>query len=493
MQQPKVFFVGSELEVAHHAAPLQERLNIEIAEPAEVLVAAKPGDLAIFYSEHFDRFRDCCRQLKRRSVATLYMIDGILEWRNAWLNSPEEIACPYTMRPVLSDKVACIGPAQARALRAWGNAAKTEIVGIPRFDNFADRYPINSVPSSGEFRVLVMTAKTPGFTPEQVVTVQRSLLDIKQWAAANPQVNGRPVRVIWRLTKNLATEIGVANELSDLSGRELALTLQQVDAVVATPSTAMLEAMLLDLPVAMLDYHNCPHHLATAWTIYSIEHIGPTLIEMERREETRMFYQREQLMDGLLCQDDATDRFVRLVKEMLATAAKQLAAGTDKPMVVAKSEPTAAVSEPTAAASLADSGSAISTAAGLLSPGLVFPEQVLDVPPQVAPKFVHTSLFPELTNSLQQEQVELAVELAHSRREIQKLNRDIEQLQDELDQAHQIFEQIENHPIAGPIVRVRQKMLDLVDSIKNRKVQNESACAVPIAENETTTAETVPK
>ncbi len=120
MAPQSIFFVGTQTEVGHHASPLQKRLaNVVVAPPEDVLSTARPADLAIFSSEHFDRFRDACCQLKQRDVATLYLIDGILEWRNAWDNRKNEPACPWTMRPVLSHKVACIGPSQ-RACCAVG-------------------------------------------------------------------------------------------------------------------------------------------------------------------------------------------------------------------------------------------------------------------------------------------------------------------------------------------------------------------------------------
>ena len=76
-----VFFAGTHDEVAHHAAPLQSGISYEIVEPDQILERSKPGDLVVFFSEHFDRFRAACQQLRTNNVATLYMIDGILEWR----------------------------------------------------------------------------------------------------------------------------------------------------------------------------------------------------------------------------------------------------------------------------------------------------------------------------------------------------------------------------------------------------------------------------
>ena len=64
-------------------------------------------------------------------------------------------ACPYTMRPILAHKAACIGASQAHVLNQWSNSGKTEVVGIPRLDAIpAQPHPPRN---DREFRVLVMT------------------------------------------------------------------------------------------------------------------------------------------------------------------------------------------------------------------------------------------------------------------------------------------------------------------------------------------------
>jgi len=452
MHQPSVYFVGQPHEVAHHAAPFQNTLNVVTADPPEVLERANPGDLAIFYSEHFDRFRDSCLQLKQRNVATLYLIDGILEWRNAWENRPDEVACPYTMRPVLAHKIACIGESQQRVLQAWGNVGNTEVVGIPRLDAYAEKRSRRDQ-ANEEFRVLVVTAKTPGFTPEQIQTTRQSLIDLKQWQAENPTIadprergerpRRRKTEFIWRLTGDLASEIGVENQLSDLTGKELAEVLCDVDAVVSTPSTTMLEAMLLGLPTAVLDYHNCPHYVTAGWDICSRQHIGPTLTQMIQQTPTRMMFQQHQLADALYIQCSATERLVELVNQMLTIASAQIA--------------TRAFDTPDA---------------------LSFPAQILASPNPSSGQFTHSRIYENAPEFSIDDKTVLQVELSHARREISHLHRELAQIQSELDQAHHIFEQIEKHPIAGPIVRIRQKMLDLMAAIRKRKNKLDSTCPV---------------
>ena len=322
--QSVVYFAGNDQTVEHHAAPLQSRFDVRILRPHQIVEQANPGGLAVFYTEHFDVFREASLQLKEKNVATLYMIDGILEWRNAWENSPDEVACPYTMRPALSHKVACIGASQARTLAAWGNADKVEVVGIPRLDQWpvghAETKPPQADtdnPSDRPFRVLVMSAKTPAFTPEQLETVRRSLSDLVAWQKANPVIADRKIEFTWRLTRGLETELAVDNDLKCLAGTDLPDQLQQVDAVITTPSTAMLEAMRLGLPVAQLDYHNRPHYVQTGWDIATADHITEALTQMAGRQPVRMLFQRQQLADALYLEGNATERLACLIEGML--------------------------------------------------------------------------------------------------------------------------------------------------------------------------------
>lgn len=425
MPPASIFFVGQPHEVAHHAAPFRAQLDVQVADAQAVLQQAQPGDLAIFYSEHFERFRECCQQLKSRNVATIYMIDGILEWRNAWENKPDEIASPYAMRPALSHKIACIGHSQARILDGWGNVGKTEIVGIPRFDHFCA--PTRSIAGTADsangsdtYRVLVMTAKTPAFTPEQLETTAQSLIDLKNWQSQGKTINGRRVEFVWRLTKGLEEQIEVENHLTDLSGGELKEILDSVDAVITTPSTSMLEAMLMELPVAILDYHNRPRYVSSGWDIYSVDHIDLVLQQMLSRDEARMLFQHNVLRDSLNCSTNATERFVELVKSMLQIAQQNISTGQP----------------------------------------LEFPPQLLVDPPIQLAEFSHDRLYANADEFSLNDKIELQVQLSHARREILNLQTELEETREILGQAHEVLEQIEQHPIAGPIVRMRKQLAE---------------------------------
>ena len=424
----KIYFVGTHAEVAHHAAPIREIMPLEIVSTSEVLEKANRGDLAVFFSEHFDRFRDCVVQLKSKNVATLYMIDGILEWRNAWENRDDEPACPWTMRPALAHKVACIGPSQVAMLNSWGNAAKSELVGVPRFDYYSRNMTDQSTkptPARDDFRLLIMSAKCPGFTPDQIEKTVAGFAALKSWLADNPLIDGREIVPVWRLTGDLSERLAIENRCNDLSGMELKETLVDIDAVVTTPSTAMLEAMLLDRPVALLDFNNSPHLVPAAWRITAETQFDETLRELANPPAAKTELQKFMLRSALLDTETATDRFVELVKRMLAA----IDADSDQP--------------------------------------IEFPANMLgDLPVTSENDFDLSKLFPNFPEFSESDTVELQSQLAHSRREVQHLQSEIDQLQSELGQAHEIFEQIHKHPIVGPIVRIRQKLVGWMTRFK---------------------------
>ncbi len=431
--QRKVWFVGSEAEVAHHAAPLQScrSFDVEIVAADSVVEVACPSDLVVFFSEHFDRFRNAIVQLREKRVSTLYLIDGILEWRNAWENREDEPACPFAMRPVLCDKAASIGPSQTRVLNSWGNTGKVETVGMPRLDSLRDHWLGSEFAptDSKTLHFLVTTAKTPAFTDEQLLVTRQSLRSLKSFFDQNRSIQGRKVKVSWRLTAGLDQAIGVKNQLGDLAGASIRKMIEAADAVVTTPSTAMLEAMFLRRPVALLDFHHCPTYVPAAWTIDSERAIAPVIQGLANPSAARMNFQDFIVSDAMQVAELATARFEKLANAMFD--------------VIEASH---------------DSAEELKFGSNLLNDA------------EIAPAFPRQAIWSEFEEFADGDTVELQTRLAHARREIEHQKRENSRLHDELRQAHEIFEQIQDHPIAGPVVRLRERFLNLF----NREAPDDS-------------------
>ena len=219
-------------------------------------------------------------------------------------------------QPVLAHKIACLGKSQARTLESWGNLGKCEVVGAPRFDNLIGRTP-RKRPEGEPFRILVMTARQPGFTPRQAELILKSLLDLKAWFEGHERMGEVRIDPLWRLTGDLPARIGISAEPTEFTGKELAAILPEMDAVISTPSTALIEGMLQGVPVALLDYTNSPDYVPAAWRITAPNHLDMVLPELLRPSDARLLYQDTVLHDALECRTPATPRLVRLAAEMI--------------------------------------------------------------------------------------------------------------------------------------------------------------------------------
>lgn len=341
MSPNRILYVGTPELAQHHADALQQQLGgavtVAVMPPGQVIEEVQPGDICLFYNECQPEIRQALDSLTARQIPTLLVPDGILEWRSAWEGgSPQG-----WMRPVLAHKVACIGQAQARILTTWGNRDKCEVVGMARLDTLLNRSP--RIRQAGEpFRLLVMTAKNPGFTPKQRRITGESLLALRSWLDAHPNINGMPVEVVWRIAPSLAGEIGFADIPLNTDGQELAGLLGTVDAVISTPSTAQLEAMLMGLPVATLDFHNVPPYLPATWMLSAPTQFESVIPQLLAPSPEKMAFQQAVLHDQLECKTPAGPRLVALIQTMHTRAQECRANGEPLSFPITNSNLTAA-------------------------------------------------------------------------------------------------------------------------------------------------------
>jgi len=304
-----------------HASPREWRA----VTPADGTTWEPPSDCGLIVTKrHYDSpaVTTLARLYDDRRVPILILADGILEYRNTWLHP--QLVPGSLFQPVIGDKIACYGRSQARIIESWGNVGKCEVVGAPRFDRMLSRTPRTR--AAGEpFRVLVATAKTPGFTDDQVAAAERSLTDLQAWLSAHETITigGKTTNLepVWRITGGLDAALGVRNTGGGIESPPLVEILSGVDAAITTPSTIILEAMLQGLPVAVLDYTNSPKYVPTAWSISAPEHLDQVLPELIEPPAARLLFQTTTLHDALECRSPATDRMIELTEAMITLAA----------------------------------------------------------------------------------------------------------------------------------------------------------------------------
>jgi hypothetical protein len=309
----------------HLKEPFFSALLAELPAHVEPVTSARAAlgpdgnvDLVLLNDETWPYCGAALAELRRRAVPSLHLADGILEWSNLWGNPrslTEERGSPL-FQPVLSDKIACIGRSQARFLEALGNVGRCEVTGMPRLDPLLGRRRRQRPPGE-PFRILVATARQPGFTEDQLKTVEESLADVRRWFETCFEVRGIRVVPVWRLTAGLGVKLGIRGSRDGAPLVDLATQLSQVDAVLTTPSTLQLEAMLLGLPVALLDYSNRPHLVPAAFTVSAPHHLDKVLGQLLSPPPERLLLQETLLDDALECRSPAAPRVADLIDRLV--------------------------------------------------------------------------------------------------------------------------------------------------------------------------------
>ena len=293
-----------------------ERLNV----PAEIVKDydtnwLPPDDAGIVITHNHYRWEELSilrSIVEKTSVPLLILVDGILEYRNSFEHPG--LADGSMFQPLIGHKLACIGASQIRWIESFGNAGKCELTGLPRLDDLVGaekREPQTEEP----LRLLVATARTPWFNDEQRTVVYRGMNAIKESLDATEQIDGRPINVQWRMSKELHDNLQAPGFIARPG--PIRDVLDQVDAVITTPSTLQLEAAALGLPVAVVDFHNSPQMTPMAWRIAHESDVQEVIKELAAPPAAKMLAQEVLLQDALQLQQPAADRMVTLVDEMV--------------------------------------------------------------------------------------------------------------------------------------------------------------------------------
>ncbi|MCZ7644509.1 MAG: hypothetical protein M5U26_04365 [Planctomycetota bacterium] len=266
-------------------------------------------DLVVAVEETNPASEICVAEANRRGIPTLYVLDGIFEWRHAYENERFLSGLGRAfLQPLGCRHVTAPGPSAARTLAAWGYAERVVPVGLPRVDaalrEFRREPP--AAPS-----VLVVTPNQWYFNEPHRVSVLRAMRDLTAFLAARPGLNP-----VYRVHPELAGLLGVETRL----GEPLYGQLAGASAVVGPPTTVLLEAMAVGLPAACLDYQLKPALTAFAWTVGAAEHLEPVFEELLNPPPNRMAHQRALLNDALYLDGGAEDRLVRAIENLAARA-----------------------------------------------------------------------------------------------------------------------------------------------------------------------------
>jgi glycosyltransferase involved in cell wall biosynthesis len=232
----RVMVVESGSDTRHFAGVAREleRRGIEVVGDLSHAVYPVPDDdldLVCVADVLAPRNIAIARSARAKGIRTLLMMDGIVEWRNTFINP---LAGPDFLRPAPVDFICCATTDDERHLVELGNTACA--TGLPRLDGLAQA----TLDPCGP--VLVATANTPSFNDDERARLLEALARLKQHA------DSAGIRVRWRLTGGLERAIGVHNHPG-----LLVEAMSGCRGLISTPSTLLLEGELAGLPIAVLD------------------------------------------------------------------------------------------------------------------------------------------------------------------------------------------------------------------------------------------------
>lgn len=272
-------------------------------DPAQPTIPTDPPpDVVVVSREWSIDIRHSAMQARRRNIPVVYIMDGVIEWAYFWANwgfvKPEGTV----LQPLIASDLCVIGQHPARILAAQGLADKIHIVGLPRLDGLKRQRVIDQ---DQRPRIVVATAKTFGHNTAHKVYVRAALRDLKEWFDRHSEVVP-----VWRVSQPLAAELAVEPS-SDL---ELVDLLRGASGVISFTSTVLLEAMLLGVPTAQIDYRAVPQYVGGAWEIRCAEHIDGVIQQLIFPPQELLAFQDAVLHDELAL-GDASARLAAVLRD----------------------------------------------------------------------------------------------------------------------------------------------------------------------------------
>ncbi|MEP3477695.1 MAG: hypothetical protein ABJZ55_00465 [Fuerstiella sp.] len=271
-------------------------------------------DGLIVSDEYYITSRLAIDACKRRGIGTFHIVDGILEWRNLFDNprSTESLHGTPLFQPLIADLTFAMGSLQKRTMQ-WLAAENQHIMasGLPRLDWIAAAERKTQTRKSK--KLLFATANTPWFNQQQQVTFCREFMTIRSQLETLLEHRFEPWSCQWRVAEVVAQEF----DLSTQKETELERVLTTCDALITTPSTLAVEAMLCGIPTMVFDPYASPIFTPSAWHATSASTVFQLLPSLLEPCERRLALQAN-LLESITPTDGlASERVVNAIESFL--------------------------------------------------------------------------------------------------------------------------------------------------------------------------------
>lgn len=209
-------------------------------------------------------------------VKTILFTDGIIEWENCHKN-------PYVLKsglslysPVIHQVFACPGKFESSFFH------KNSIAFTPQ--KITPKKVHHRMSGNDIKTILLTTANTPYFSEEERCRLKTIIREITIKC---------PHKLVLRVFDSTLIDFEEAKLLRNETSIPFEDVLNEVDAVISTPSSVILTSMLSGKPTGQIIYRDAPIFLQSGWMIHQSCDITQTLNSMASAEKERMSYQEK--------------------------------------------------------------------------------------------------------------------------------------------------------------------------------------------------------
>ncbi len=188
-------------------------------------------------------------------IPVFHILDGVVDWRTTFENPKYDSKHHGTplFQPLIANHVFTLGPLQQLQMRHLGNG-NAHATGLPRLDRIKRR-PCRIGDAAESPSLLIATANTPWATDQQ-----RDQL-IREFRQLHTHLQKSNLQTTYRISQELAEKTAIS---ADNTG-SATQALEKCTALITTPSTMAVEAMLSGVPTLIFDPFALPVFTPSAW------------------------------------------------------------------------------------------------------------------------------------------------------------------------------------------------------------------------------------
>lgn len=225
---------------------------------------------------------------KKFGVPTYLITDGIIEWENCYSHRAVKKSKQRLFSVMFHDYIVCPGIFEGQFI----NERQINLSYLPK-----KVFPevMNSSRKKNSTKVvLVTTANTAYFNDGELIELARLINEILDYQKKSMEKFEVKLRVFDEALLARLNMDGFENDIES-SFNEL---INDVDALITTPSTIVLTSMLNDIATCQLIYRNSPMFVQSGWMYHGSCDFEYVINGMLNRDAERLAYQRKVLKEN---------------------------------------------------------------------------------------------------------------------------------------------------------------------------------------------------